>query len=154
MRTKRKWIVLVFVASLFLLVKFLALPRSELDNPLVSSNRSTPNNGTKPAPTSYVIKRLNWKITWAEINRRHSQGVKKGGYFQPESNGNGEKVAIIVSFRDREVHLKQFVNHMMPILKEQKVEFQIFVVEMQNKGAFAKGGWIRVAFPVWKFSTI
>ena len=148
MQNKQKWIVLALVSSLFLLAKFLALPQSELDNPLVSSNRSTPNNGTKPAPTSYVIERLNWKITWAVINRRHSQGVKKGGYFEPGSNGNGEKVAIIVSFRDREAHLKQFVNHMVPILKEQKVEFQIFVVEMQNKGAFAKGGWIRVVLLV------
>ena len=53
-------------------------------------------------------------------------------------------VAVVIPFRDREPHLVIFLNHLIPMLIRQQIEFTIYVVD-QVSVSFV--GWI--AFNVW-----
>ena len=55
--------------------------------------------------------------------------LKPGGYFKPTSCKPMYKINIIVPYRDREEHLKLFLQHMHPFLQGQQLEYTIFVVE-------------------------
>ncbi|PIK41360.1 hypothetical protein BSL78_21792 [Apostichopus japonicus] len=52
-----------------------------------------------------------------------------GGHWIPASCIPRWKVAIIIPFRDRFVHLPIILRHLVPFLKEQYLEFGIFFVE-------------------------
>lgn len=45
------------------------------------------------------------------------------------SNFNSHQMALIIPFRDRYEQLSVFVRHMHPLLKRQKLDYRIFVVE-------------------------
>jgi len=62
--------------------------------------------------------------------RLHSTGLGPGGFFKPPGCVARHRVAIVIPFRDREEHLHIFLNHLLPILKRQLVEFQIYVVDL------------------------
>ena len=66
--------------------------------------------------------------------------VRPGGEWSPADCRNTEKVAIIVPYRDREQHLRIFLNHMHPILRRQKISYRIFVVEQVSFAIPAKLG--------------
>ena len=55
--------------------------------------------------------------------------MKPGGSWSPEDCFVGQKVAIIIPYRDREEHLKLFLANLIPFLRTQKRSFTIFVVE-------------------------
>ena len=56
--------------------------------------------------------------------------VRYGGLYKPADCKAKEKIAIIVSYRDREEHLKIFLYYMHAFLQTQKVQYGIYVVEM------------------------
>ena len=56
--------------------------------------------------------------------------IRPGGYFIPSNCVTRERVAIIVPYRDREQHLKIFLNFMHSFLMAQQLEYAIFVVEL------------------------
>ena len=66
--------------------------------------------------------------SWDRIEKANSV-VKPGGEWSPADCRNTEKVAIVIPYRDREEHLRIFLNHMHPILQRQKISYRIFVVE-------------------------
>ena len=83
--------------------------------------------------------------TWPEINFRLSKDVEKGGLYSNTDCSN-DKTAIIISFRNREAHLLQFLNHMIPILKRQKRTFKIFLIEPQPDEKFGKGTLYNIGY--------
>lgn len=56
------------------------------------------------------------------------------------------KLAIIVPYRDRAEHLKKFVPHMHSVLKDQKIDFSIFVVEQYDSKPFNKAKLLNIGF--------
>jgi len=64
----------------------------------------------------------------AGIGRIHSD-LALGGRSKPASCRSKDRVAIIVPFRDREEHLRTFLYNILPFLKRQQIEFNIFVIE-------------------------
>jgi hypothetical protein len=64
----------------------------------------------------------------AAIGRIHSD-LSLGGHFKPPDCRSKDRVAIIVPFRDREEHLRAFLFNLIPTLKRQQIEFNIFIVE-------------------------
>ena len=65
---------------------------------------------------------------WADIAKRNNL-TRPGGEWSPLDCGNTEKLAIIIPYRDRDEHLRIFLNHMHPILQRQQLSYRIFVVE-------------------------
>ncbi|PIK49423.1 hypothetical protein BSL78_13686 [Apostichopus japonicus] len=56
------------------------------------------------------------------------------------------KVAIIIPFRDRFVHLPIILRHLVPFLKEQYLEFGIFFVEQANELEFNRAMLMNVGY--------
>jgi beta-1,4-galactosyltransferase 1 len=67
--------------------------------------------------------------------------LKTGGLIIPTIQTTFYKVAIIVPFRDKAAHLKKFTEYMHPFLKQQKITYQIYVIE-QEKGLANIKSWL------------
>lgn len=98
--------------------------------------------GRVPAPN------FSRNYTWTDLNRKHGSDMKEGGLFRPEECKAQQKVAIIIPFRDREQHLKVFLDNMLPILKRQLLEFQVFVIEQLPGEEFSRGTLLNVGYDV------
>lgn len=55
--------------------------------------------------------------------------MMKDGKYKPKNCTARQKVAILIPFRDRENHLRIFLNHMHAFLMKQQLEYGIYVVE-------------------------
>uniref|UniRef100_A0A2C9KEJ0 Galactosyltransferase N-terminal domain-containing protein n=1 Tax=Biomphalaria glabrata TaxID=6526 RepID=A0A2C9KEJ0_BIOGL len=97
-----------------------------LENCVYELNDTT--KGPIKADTRLILK-------YEEIREDLSHSLKLGGHFSPASCKSKHKVAVIVPFRDREVHLKIFLIHMHPFLQRQNIEYSIIIVE-QMQSAF------------------
>ena len=78
-----------------------------------------------------VVGRLN--VTFAmphigELELSHTE-LSAGGVWWPPDCRPRHRVAIIVPFRDRETHLRIFLNQIHPMLQRQMLHYRIFVVE-------------------------
>lgn len=56
-----------------------------------------------------------------------------GGRYHPPNCQAHYKVAIIIPYRNREEHLRLFIQHMHPFLQRQQIDYGIFVVEQSGK---------------------
>ena len=50
-----------------------------------------------------------------------------------------KNLIIIIPLRDREEHLKKYLDKMKPIFKKQNISYKIFIIEQSNKKKFNKG---------------
>ncbi|XP_076074124.1 beta-1,4-N-acetylgalactosaminyltransferase bre-4-like isoform X2 [Mytilus galloprovincialis] len=74
-------------------------------------------------------------LTWAELESKFLN-LHYGGRYKPPNCTSRHRVAIIVPFRDREIHLKIFLNNLHPILQRQQIEYGIYVVDLDLKVQF------------------
>lgn len=73
-------------------------------------------------------------------------GLQLGGHFKPKNCLPQDKVAIVVPYRDREEHLRPFLQHLHPVLMRQGIEYQIFLVEQAGSEPFNRGTLSNVGF--------
>jgi hypothetical protein len=57
-----------------------------------------------------------------------------------------EKLAIIVPYRDRKEHLKKFIPHMEKSMKEDGIQFNIFVINQGDNKDFNRGKLLNIGF--------
>ena len=74
--------------------------------------------------------------SWEALKARFPM-LKPGGRFIPTGCRAGQKLAIIVPYRNRERHLKLFLQHMHPFLQLQKVDYTIYVIELVSNQSFS-----------------
>jgi hypothetical protein len=55
--------------------------------------------------------------------------LEPGGHYKPPDCRSHHKVAIVIPYRNREKHLRIFLNNMHPFLQKQQLEYGIYVVE-------------------------
>lgn len=72
--------------------------------------------------------------------------LRDNGEFIPKFCVPLQKVAIIVPFRDRERHLKIFLNHIHPILQNQSISYRIFIIEQNQPKIFNKATLMNVGY--------
>ena len=58
--------------------------------------------------------------------------LEPGGRYKPTGCVANHRVAIIIPFRNREKHLRVFLQHMHPFLQRQQIEYRIYVIEQSN----------------------
>uniref|UniRef100_A0A0B7AJW4 Galactosyltransferase N-terminal domain-containing protein n=1 Tax=Arion vulgaris TaxID=1028688 RepID=A0A0B7AJW4_9EUPU len=75
-----------------------------------------------------------------------SEVLLPGGHFVPQTCKSKHKVAVIVPFRDREVHLKIFLHHMHPFLQRQNLEYGIILVEQEADSLFNRAILMNIGF--------
>ena len=62
---------------------------------------------------------------WAELNTKFSEAnIAAGGEFSPANCYSQHRVAIIIPFRDREEHLRIFLNNLYPFLMRQDIHYR------------------------------
>lgn len=57
-----------------------------------------------------------------------------------------KKLSVVVPYRDREEHLKQFVPYMEKWLKEEEIPFEIIIVNQTNGKGFNRAKLLNVGF--------
>ncbi|XP_052260598.1 beta-1,4-N-acetylgalactosaminyltransferase bre-4-like isoform X2 [Dreissena polymorpha] len=72
--------------------------------------------------------------------------VQPGGKWSPSGCVARQRVAIIIPFRGRQQHLTLLLNDLIPLLKNQQLGFQIFVVEQFGSAVFNKGRLMNAGF--------
>jgi hypothetical protein len=55
--------------------------------------------------------------------------LEPGGLYKPPDCRSRHKVAIVIPYRNREKHLKIFLNNMHPFLQKQQLEYGIYIVD-------------------------
>ncbi|XP_065922772.1 beta-1,4-N-acetylgalactosaminyltransferase bre-4 [Magallana gigas] len=81
---------------------------------------------------------------WLKIESKYT--MVSNGSHHPENCSARHKVAILVPFRDRESHLRIFLNHMHAFLMKQQLEYAIYVVELDKDIPFNRGFLFNVGF--------
>jgi len=65
---------------------------------------------------------------FGELELQHTE-LSVGGSWTPESCVARQRVAIIIPFRDRQLHLRTLLTILHPMLQRQMLHYTIFVVE-------------------------
>lgn len=64
-----------------------------------------------------------------DFRHENFHDIEPGGQWKPSSCVAKQRVAVIIPYRAREKHLRSLLYHLIPVLKKQQTDFQIFVVE-------------------------
>ncbi|KAL3251002.1 hypothetical protein MRX96_055265 [Rhipicephalus microplus] len=62
-----------------------------------------------------------------------------GGLWSPVECASRHRVALVVPYRDRRLHLLLLLRHLHPILRRQLLSYRIYVVEQYGNDTFNKG---------------
>jgi len=65
---------------------------------------------------------------FGELELLHTE-LSLGGSWTPESCVPRHRVAVIIPFRDRQLHLRTLLTILHPMLQRQMLQYTIFVVE-------------------------
>lgn len=68
-------------------------------------------------------------LSWAVIEALNKH-VEFGGRHRPLNCLTPHRVAIIVPYRDREIHLKIFLTNLHIFLQKQDIDYGLFLVEL------------------------
>ncbi|WAR19669.1 B4GT4-like protein [Mya arenaria] len=126
---------------------------SQIDsNGLGQVTRNTPLNTCEPTLNSDWLNTS--KLNLAEdidIERlidmaTNYQSVQPGGIWSPESCTPAAKVAVIITYRNRESHLKVILKVLHTLLQNQQLHYGIYVVEMAMPTKFNIGILMNVGF--------
>lgn len=90
-------------------------------------------NVTFEAPQLGKLERIHWE-------------VRLGGSWTPLSCTARQRVAVIIPFRDRQLHLRTLLALLHPMLQRQMLQYTIFVVEQKEPRVFNKASLMNVAF--------
>lgn len=85
--------------------------------------------------------------TLENVEKRLATSLEMGGYFRPKECHARNRVAILVTCRDREGQMPVFLKNLHTFLMRQQLEYQIFIVFQPhgywfNKGALYNAGFI------------
>ncbi|BFZ09367.1 hypothetical protein BsWGS_12406 [Bradybaena similaris] len=93
--------------------------------------------------TTQVVLNISLDIDEVIVN---NTDVMDGGEWKPRTCSPRHRVAIIIPYRDRWMHLKVLLYYLIPTLKRQQIHFRIFVVEQYGNETFNKGRIMNAAF--------
>jgi hypothetical protein len=96
-----------------------------------------PYNSTeliKPITNEHVLKALS------------NQNITFGGKWSPNYCVSRNYVAIIIPYRNRKKHLKQFLLHMHPIFARQELSYGIYLIEPVANITFNRGLLMNIGF--------
>jgi len=128
-------------------------PEANLTNsPIIVTTISPPTTTSLPLcpdPPPGSVGRIpvnQTSMTLEEVEKRHSALMAQGGFYTPSHCMARFRVAIIIPFRDREEHLYIFLNHMIPFLQKQLLEFTIYVVELTPGVGFNRAMLMNIGY--------
>lgn len=127
------------------------LKLSEIKDDLVSCKAITEQESHKYCPKlpeslgtfKVAVKTINQTFLSSMVK---DSNIQPGGKWSPRTCTSWQRVAIIVPYRDREMQLNIFLQHMHPFLQAQMLDYQIFIVEQVPNTKFNRGKLFNVGF--------
>ncbi|RNA22639.1 beta-1-4-galactosyltransferase 4 isoform X1 [Brachionus plicatilis] len=110
---------------------------------------------TKNVKKSYKNEINDFNLSYAQIEenfKKRSIILDQGRSFTSTNNlcdSNGikfKKIALIIPYRDREENLRRFLFNMHPILKRQKINYGIYLIEPTQDSQFNRGIILNAGF--------
>ena len=65
---------------------------------------------------------------WDTLKNAHPE-VGPGGHWVPHNCTARHRVALVIPYRDRDAHLRIFLQHMHPFLQHQMLDYTVYLVE-------------------------
>ncbi|XP_077413967.1 beta-1,4-galactosyltransferase 2 [Vanacampus margaritifer] len=78
--------------------------------------------------------------------QRENPNVTEGGRYTPPDCRPRWKVAIIIPFRHRENHLKYWLHYLHPILRRQKIDYGIYIINQLGEDTFNRAKLLNVGY--------
>ena len=85
-------------------------------------------------------------IPFHVIEEHHAKDLYVGGHWFPSTCQAEQRLAIIICYRNREIHLKLFLNNIHAFLKKQQLDYTIFVVNQHGNELFNRAALFNVGF--------
>ncbi|KAA0719351.1 Beta-1,4-galactosyltransferase 2 [Triplophysa tibetana] len=85
------------------------------------------------------------QITLERVQRENPNVTEGGKYIPPDCRPK-QKVAIIIPFRHRDNHLKYWLHYLHPILRRQKIEYGIFIINQLGEETFNRAKLLNVGY--------
>ncbi|CAF1284227.1 unnamed protein product [Rotaria sp. Silwood1] len=133
-------------------------------NPFIDNSLLISTNFTKPDPNIYnslpicnfSISNNNssfYKVTISNkiysfdiIEKHHGNDLYIGGHWFPKTCQTEQRLAIIICYRNRESHLKLFLDNIHPFLKQQQLDYTIFIINQHGQEQFNRAALFNVGF--------
>ncbi|KAG9273865.1 beta-1,4-galactosyltransferase 2 [Astyanax mexicanus] len=78
--------------------------------------------------------------------QRENPNVTEGGKYTPTDCRPKQKVAIIIPFRHRDHHLKYWLHYLHPILRRQKIDYGIYIINQLGEDTFNRAKLLNVGY--------
>lgn len=80
------------------------------------------------------------------VERTQGNHLQAGGHWFPTSCRSEQRLALIICYRNRENHLKLFLNNIHSFLKQQQLDYTIFVVNQHGQEQFNRAALFNVGY--------
>ncbi|CAF4148646.1 unnamed protein product [Rotaria sordida] len=127
--------------SLSLSINF-TKPDPIIYNSLPICNFSTSNENSSFYEVPIIFK----LYPFSTIEEHHGADIHVGGHWFPKTCRAEQRLAIIVPYRNRESHLKLFLDIMHPFLKKQELDYTIFVINQHGDEEFNRAALFNVGY--------
>ncbi|CAF4152129.1 unnamed protein product, partial [Rotaria sordida] len=114
----------------------------DINNSLPVCNFSISNNNT----LIYQVTINQTLYSYDIIEENHGKDLYPGGHYIPKECRTEQRLAVIICYRNREQHLKMFLNHIHPFLQKQKLDYTIFVVNQYGNDPFNRAALFNVGY--------
>uniref|UniRef100_A0A3Q4BA51 Beta-1,4-galactosyltransferase n=1 Tax=Mola mola TaxID=94237 RepID=A0A3Q4BA51_MOLML len=78
--------------------------------------------------------------------QKENPNVTEGGRYMPPDCRPRWKVAIIIPFRHRENHLKYWLHYLHPILRRQRIDYGIYIINQLGEDTFNRAKLLNVGY--------
>uniref|UniRef100_A0A3P8W346 Beta-1,4-galactosyltransferase n=1 Tax=Cynoglossus semilaevis TaxID=244447 RepID=A0A3P8W346_CYNSE len=78
--------------------------------------------------------------------QKENPNVTEGGRYTPPDCRPRWKVAIIIPFRHRENHLKYWLHYVHPILRRQRIDYGIYIINQLGEDTFNRAKLLNVGY--------
>lgn len=78
--------------------------------------------------------------------QKENPNVTEGGRYMPPDCRSRWKVAIIIPFRHRENHLKYWLHYLHPILRRQRIDYGIYIINQLGEDTFNRAKLLNVGY--------
>jgi hypothetical protein len=80
------------------------------------------------------------------IEKHHGDDLHPGGHWFPKTCRTEQRLAIIICYRNRETHLKLFLDNIHSFLKKQQLDYTIFIVNQHGREQFNRAALFNVGY--------
>jgi hypothetical protein len=80
------------------------------------------------------------------IEKHHGDDLYPGGHWFPKTCRTEQRLALIICYRNRETHLKLFLDNIHSFLKKQQLDYTIFIVNQHGREQFNRAALFNVGY--------